>query len=76
MNLKVNEAIARQLQEGNKVSKGEISALLWPNSKPGTQQVNFSNLINGRTKTVTVDQILILCKALNCDANYLTGYDS
>jgi hypothetical protein len=75
MNLRINEAIAQRSSEGKQTSRAELYALLWPKSRPSTQQVNFSNLANGRTKTITVDQILILCKVLECDPNYLTGYD-
>lgn len=73
--LRVKEAIARSQTNGKDVSAKTISSLLWPNSTEKTQQVNMSHLSNGRTIGVKLEWIAILCRELNCDPNYLFGFN-
>jgi DNA-binding Xre family transcriptional regulator len=73
--LRVNEAIARAKTNGKSVDKKTIAALLWPDSKEKTQQVNMTFLSNGRTIGVKLSWIYILCKELDCDPNYLFGFN-
>ena len=71
--LKVNEAIARSESNGHKVFKKDIAARIWETSSQEAQQVNMTNLCNGTTKKITPEWVLILCKMLNCSADYLFG---
>lgn len=73
MRLKVNEAIARSEMNGKKVLKKDIADRLFPGVNPSTKQVNMTNLINGTTRRVKVDWVIILCEMLDCDANFLFG---
>lgn len=75
MLLRVNEAIARSQTNGKEVSKKTTAALLWPSSTEGTQQVNMSSLCNGRTITIRLEWITILCDHLDCTPNYLFGFN-
>lgn len=73
--LRVNEAIARSQQNGNKVFKKDVAARLWEGSTESSQQVNMTNLCNGTTKKINPDWVDILCEMLGCTPNYLFGYD-
>jgi len=73
--LRVNEAIARAQTNGKNVNKKVIAALLWPDSKESTQQVNMTFLSNGRTSSIKFEWITILCRELDCTPNYLFGFN-
>lgn len=73
--LRVNEAIARSQQKGNKVFKKDVAARLWEGSTESSQQVNMTNLCNGTTKKINPDWVDILCEMLDCTPNYLFGFD-
>ena len=71
LRLKVKEAIARSEANGKKVLKKDIAARLWEDSSEQSQQVNMTNLVNGTTKKISPDWVIILCEMLDCTANYL-----
>lgn len=71
--LKVNEAIARAEMNGKKIFKKDLAAKIWANSRPEAQAVNMTNLVSGITKKVNPDWIVILCKELDCSADFLLG---
>lgn len=71
--LKVNEAIARAEMNGKKIFKKDLAAKIWANSRPEAQAVNMTNLATGITKKVNPDWIVILCKELDCSADFLLG---
>lgn len=71
--LKVNEAIARAEMNGKKIFKKDLAAKIWANSRPEAQAVNMTNLASGITKKVNPDWIVILCKELECSADFLLG---
>lgn len=71
--LRINEAIARCERMGKKVFKKDLAALLWADSSVNAQQVNMTKLVNGTTKKVSVEWIEVLCRELNCTADYLFG---
>lgn len=71
--LRINEAIARAERMGNKVFKKDLAALLWPDSSVNAQQVNMTKLVNGTSKKVSIEWVEILCRELNCTADYLFG---
>jgi len=70
---KLKEAIARSEMKGKKVLKKELSAMLWGDSADGAQQVNMSSLLSGRKKKISPEWVPIICKALNCSADFLFG---
>jgi hypothetical protein len=71
MRLKLNEAIAQSEVNGKKVLKQDLALKLFPDANKKTRQVNMTNLCNGRTKRVSVEQVRIICEMLNCTADYL-----
>lgn len=76
---RLNEAIAKKQTEENDKKvyeyKQELAALLWPDSTPGTQNVNLSNLTNGKTKAILPKWVPIICEKLGCTPNYLFGFN-
>lgn len=75
MKLRINEAIARANDSGHPVLKKEIAARLFPNVEGGAQQVNMTNLCNGRTKRFTPETVIVICEMCHCTPNYLFGYE-
>lgn len=71
--LRINEAIARVERKGKKVFKKDLAALLWSDSSVNAQQVNMTKLVNGTSKKVSIEWVEILCRELNCTADYLFG---
>lgn len=71
--LRINEAIARCERMGKKVFKKDLAALLWSDSSANAQQVNMTKLVNGTSKKVSIEWVEILCRELNCTADYLFG---
>lgn len=71
--LRINEAIARCERKGKKVFKKDLAALLWSESSEGAQQVNMTKLASGRAKKISIEWVEILCRELECSADYLFG---
>ena len=55
------------IEQDYKVTK--LAKLLWPESNRQTQQVNASNLLNGKTKTFKIEWIEIICRELGITYN-------
>ena len=71
--MRIEEAIARAKQQGNKVLKKDIAARLWPDSTPVAQQVNITRLCAGKTPRINVEWVNIICEMTGCTADYLFG---
>lgn len=71
--LRINEAIARCECKGKKVFKKDLATLLWSESSEGAQQVNMTKLASGRAKKISIEWVEILCRELECSADYLFG---
>lgn len=71
--MRIEEAIARAKQQGNKVLKKDIAARLWPDSTAVAQQVNITRLCAGKTPRINVEWVAIICEMTGCTADYLFG---
>lgn len=71
--LRIDGAIARAKEQGNKIMKKEIAAKLWPDSTPNAQVTNMTALCTGATKYVNPEWISIICDMTGCTADYLIG---
>ena len=71
--LRVKEALLRSETNGKKILKKDIAARLWADSSEQARQVNMTNLVNGTTKKISPDWVVVLCEMLGCNANYLFG---
>lgn len=73
--LRLKEAIA--MHNENKVEiKKELSAKLWPNGSEASRAINLSRMITGKQKSITIEQIEIICETLKVTPNYLFGYEN
>lgn len=73
MKLRVEEAIARAKANGNRIYKKQIAAKLWPESEDSAQQVNMTNLCNGRTQMCRPEWVNIICDMTGVSADFLLG---
>ena len=71
--MRIEQALARAKDNGQKVMKKELAALLWPDSSPAAQQVNMTKLCSGKTTKISVDWVAIICGATGCSADFLFG---
>lgn len=75
MKLRVKEAIARSEANGKKVYKKDIAARLFDGVSESAQQVNMTNLLNGKTQRIKPEWVVIICEMCGCTANYLFGME-
>lgn len=73
MEFKLKEAIARSEANGKKVFKKDIAARLFEGVSESAQQVNMTNLLNGKTQRIKPEWVGIICEMCGCDANFLFG---
>ena len=73
--LRIKEAVARAERMGKKVMLKDIAARLYPDSGEQARQVNMSNLVTGRKKSVSPECVNIICEMCDCTPNYLFGYE-
>ena len=70
--IRIEQAIARAKEKGNKVLKKDIAARLWPDSTGVGQMVNMTRLCAGKTRIVH-DWVRIICEMTGCTADFLFG---
>lgn len=75
MEFKLKEAIARSEANGKKVFKKDIAARLFEGVSESAQQVNMTNLLNGKTQRIKPEWVGIICEMCGCDANFLFGME-
>lgn len=71
--MRIEEAIARAKQQGNKLMKKDIAARLWPDSTPVSQMVNMTRLCAGKTPRINVEWVNVICEMTGCTADFLFG---
>lgn len=69
--IRVNDAIISARMNGKKITKKDIAALLWKDSKQRTQAVNMSALCNHKTHSIKIEWVKEICEATGVDANFL-----
>lgn len=73
MRIRIEEALLRAKDSGKKVFKKEMAARLFPGVPDRSQQVNFSRLVSGRSKTIQPEWVPIICEMCGCSADFLFG---
>ena len=71
--MRIEQAIARAKEQGNKVLKKDLAAKLWPNSTEAGQQVNMTALCSGKTTKINAEWVNIICEMTGCTADFLFG---
>ena len=69
--IRINDAIISARMNGKKITKKDIAALLWKDSKQRTQAVNMSAFCNQKTQTIKIEWVKEICEATGVDANFL-----
>lgn len=64
----------KPLDEGL-ISGRTISALLWPESKESTRDVNMASLKKGTTKRIEPAWVHTICMTTGVDPNFLFGWE-
>lgn len=75
--LRIKEAMENAKESGKKVTNKSLGDLLWPDTKPNSRssEINFGNLLSGKTTMIKIEWIKILCDELNVTPNFLFGYE-
>ena len=60
---------------GKPMDRRILAGMIWPTNSYDGQMMNLKNLISGKTKRVDFHTVLKICKALNCDPNYLYNWN-
>ena len=55
--------------------RAAIGKALWPQSAPLAQDINLSNLVKGRTKKISCEDILSICAILGVSPNVLLEWE-
>lgn len=71
--IRIEQALARAKEQGKKVRKKDLAAMLWPDSAPVAQQVNMTGLCSGKTTKINPDWVPIICEMTGCTADFLFG---
>ena len=75
MKIKIKEAIGFAVSRGNMLTSVELSAKLWPESKPEARRTMYYNLMHGKTKRIEVDLIPKICQHTGVTPNFLFGWE-
>lgn len=71
--IRLKEAVAYAKTKDISLDRGTLAKEMWRNSSDHTARTNFSNLANGKSKRIDIEQIPYLCKRLGVSADYLFG---
>ena len=69
----LKKAFIKAEMNGKKVFKKDLAAKLWPKGTPSSQQVNMTKLLSGRICYIAPEWVQIICKELECSADFLFG---
>ena len=65
----INEVIKKKIVP----SKTALATSLWVNSEPHSARTNLRFLANGKSKSVSIENVQALCRICNVSADYLFG---
>lgn len=72
--IRLKEALLYANRNGKNYNKQEFAQLLWTdNKKPKSAYMNLLNLESGKSKTIDISQIAVICKECGVSADYLFG---
>ena len=74
--LRIKEAIAFAVANGRDITKKDVAAKLWPESREETQVANINNLMRGDVVRVTPQMIRGICEICGCSADFLIGNET
>ena len=71
--IRIEQALARAKERGNRVMKKELAERIWPASNAETRRVNINRLCSGMTERICPEWVVIICQMLDCSADFLFG---
>lgn len=76
MELRFKEAIKRfEALNNKKVNQQEMAEAIVEGTSGSSRYIKLSRILNGKSKNPSPDFIDQFCKYVDCDPNYLFGYD-
>ena len=72
--LRVNEAIA-YAQKTKPIRKKDLAKMIWKDSTEHCAANNLTNLSSGRSKSVSIDAIRVICRECGVTAGFLLGME-
>lgn len=73
MKLRLKEAFERAKGMGLVERKSELAQEIWKASPPKSAYMNYSNLEKGKSKSIDIESVEVICKRLNVSAEFLFG---
>jgi len=70
---RIEAALLRAKENGKKIFKKDLAALMWPDSTETGQMVNMTGLCSGKRTKVDPDWVEIICRECGCSADFLFG---
>lgn len=74
--IEIDEAIKQAMASGRNITVEELAKEVFPELREHAACYKLYKLRTGRTKRVTINQILTICNVCGCSPNLLFGYES
>lgn len=74
--IEIDKAIKQTLANGRNITVEELAKEVFPELSEHAACYKLYKLRTGRTKRVTIDQVLTICRVCGCSPNLLFGYES
>lgn len=76
MLIEIDKAIKQAIANGRNVTVEELAKEVFPELSEHAACYKLYKLRTRRTKRVTIDQVLTICRVCGCSPNLLFGYDN
>lgn len=70
---RVYQAFSYAIGSGKNITRMDLANKRWPMATEGNKRAKISNLFTGKTKRLSVDEIVDICETFGVDANYLVN---
>lgn len=74
--IEIDKAIKQAMASGRNITVEELAKEVFPELSEHAACYKLYKLRTGRTKRVTIDQVLTICRVCGCSPNLLFGYDN
>ena len=74
--IEIDEAIKQAMANGRNIAVKELAKEVFSELSEHAACYKLYKLRTGRTKRVTIDQVLTICRVCGCSPNLLFGYDN
>lgn len=74
--IEIDEAIKQAMASGRNITVEELAKKVFPELGEHAACYKLYKLRTGRTKRITINQVLTICHVCGCSPNLLFGYES